>query len=543
MIKRAAIAVCVAVVISLLTIVIWTKQKERNVAQIVRVTEAESYGARSQLVRNIEVMLTALREARRYWENYGHQPREQWVSDAGIELSHFGGVQFILWDDPERGNRYIRTSEHSDFSYRPDDEEWQAYEAIVAKLRDVKASTMLGPFVNDDGRAAYEIYIVDSVGGTSGRVAAMVSAPDSLEPLLRDESPGYAISVDWDDVNLFRRGTAATNAPDAWVRTGLIETSFGTQWSVTHSPTPELLKSLQSLATDSFLLLGLTIAVLLGSLTFENGRARSRAAAAEAAELKLAELNGNLEKEIDDRTRTLANRTAVLQTITDSVSHDLRNPLNSISMNADLLKQHFSDSLKEEHHAVFNRISRGIHQMIEILDRLLGLSAATHSAFEPIPLNMRELIQDLFDELVATEPPPDVHLEMTELPGAFGDRKLVQMLVMNLLANALKFTRGQDERRIAVDFRESDGEVVYSIHDNGIGFDTQHAQDMFAAFRRLENSQESDGHGLGLAIAASVVNRHHGRIWADSKRGEGATFYFTLMPASMQDEHEHETET
>jgi signal transduction histidine kinase len=170
--------------------------------------------------------------------------------------------------------------------------------------------------------------------------------------------------------------------------------------------------------------------------------------------------------------------------------------------------------------------------MTEILDRLLGLSVVSHATFKPEELDMEAVITDVFEELSAPEQPPPVELEVRELPQADADPTLVRTLVTNLLSNAIKYTRDKPLRRIEVSADRQDGAVVYCIRDNGVGFDPDSRERMFQAFERLDGTREEDGIGLGLDIAARVVRRHGGRIWANGKPGDGAAFYFTLQAAA-----------
>src|SRR5690606_9354986 len=166
---------------------------------------------------------------------------------------------------------------------------------------------------------------------------------------------------------------------------------------------------------------GLAIAALVGLLLFENGRARSRARAAEVAEERLAELNRNLEGQIAERTKELADRSADLGTITDSVAHDLRNPLNAISVNTQLIEQQYGSALGEEGLTALARTSVGVKRMAEILDRLLGLSIISHATFQRERVDLREMVTDIFEELAASEPPPAVQCDVADLPEADAD--------------------------------------------------------------------------------------------------------------------------
>jgi signal transduction histidine kinase len=257
-----------------------------------------------------------------------------------------------------------------------------------------------------------------------------------------------------------------------------------------------------------------------------------RARAAEAAEQKLTDLNRDLEQQIAERLRELADRTADLETITDSVAHDLRNPLNSISVNTQLLQQQWYAELGVEGREALQRTTANVKRMTEILDRLLGLSVVSQSIFNPQQIDLRDIVLDVFRELSSTEQAPAVDLVVGDLPIAHADPTLVRTLIMNLLSNSIKYTREKPERRIDVDADVRGGDVCYRVRDNGIGFDPESAERIFRAFERLDGNGEADGLGLGLDIAARVVKRHGGRIWAEGRRGEGAAVYFTLAPSA-----------
>lgn len=532
MIKRVAVPLAVSLVVGLGTIGLWQLLRENNEVQIARIAEAQSYATRSDLIRNIETLLSALRNARAYWAAYGHLPREQWAMDAAVELDHFEGLTMLLWDDPIRGTRYARTPDHGRFDHRPSDEEWQELESLISLARTMTESRLVGPEVNDDGSVTLTVFLVGSQATESGTLIAVIDAPAAIGSLLVDESPGYAINVYSNDLLVFARGEEDPGAPASWVREGLIKSTMGTVWRVVHRPTRQLSRSLESPSIDTVLLLGLIVAVLLGTLTFENSRARSRATAAEIAEKKLARLNRNLEQEVADRTCQLAERTADLETLADSVTHDLRNPLNIISVNVQLLQELYKDSLGKDGTEILRRLSSPVQRMVDILDRLLGLSAVSHSIFKRENIRMQKLAKGIASDLTVAESSP-VAVQINCIPDSLADKTLVNMIFVNLLGNAIKYTRQNEHRAIVIDHKLTDGVVTYSVSDNGIGFNQEDAERLFIAFSRLDEASSIEGVGLGLTIVSRAVQRHGGKIWATGESGKGATFYFTLEDADQ----------
>jgi len=532
MLIRILLSVLVAVIVGLGAYVAWTSLNQYNNEQIERVAASESKAARNQLVRNIDEAIALLENARRFWSAYGSLRNTDWGAEVDTDMAKFDGVLTLLFDDPQANVRFSRTEQNPVFDYRPDEAQWLGYRGLLQHARQVRKSTMAGPFLDGDGKPYFEIYMVGEDAEDSGRLIAIITANRWLKSLLRDASPGYAVEVFWDDTQLFKRGEAATEIPAGWRREGEVRNSLNVVWKMVHTPTSELTTTFKAPAVDLILLLGLVIAVLMGTLTFENWRAFSRARAAELAEQELAELNRSLEQEVASRTMELANRNADLQVITDSVGHDLRNPLNTIAVNLELFKLKYEGQLAPQALAILQRIPPGVRQMAEILDRLLGLSTVAHKIFEREDLDMRALASEVFEELSATETQPPVKFEVTDLPPAKADEVLVKVLFTNLFSNALKFTREKSKRHIKVDFEARDSGTVYTVTDNGIGFDQQSAQRLFMAFERSRNSGTTDGLGLGLSIVARVVERHGGRIWAESVPGEKAVFLFTLQADS-----------
>ncbi len=526
--SRLFLSLTAVLVVVFATVAIWKSVNENEDSQIARIAESESYAARSRLVRNVDTMLRALADVHIYWSTFGGLPRDQWADDASIELSHFEGLALILWNEPEKSLRYIRDRSHPEFDYRPSDEEWALYESLLRTAESLESDQLRGPFQTAQGKTQFELYLVPKNNRVDGILIALIEAKEALDHLLGDDSPGFAITVAAGDNTFYQRNEPGKNLPDSWTRSGLIENSLGNLWKVTHTPTDELAASLRTPAIDAILYSGIAIAVLIGLLLMETGRAGLRARDAIDAQAQLAELNKALEQQVAERTAELEERSRDLVTITDSVGHDLRNPLNSISANIQLLEQQYEERLGKDGLDITAKLSKGVVRMTEILDRLLSLSTVSNAEFARERLDMREMAEEIFSELMINEPEPAVRFELDQLPDAQGEPIMVQTLIMNLLSNALKYTRTKQDRRIKFSFRQAGAQTTYYVRDNGIGFSSEMSKRIFAAFERLPSSEHAEGLGLGLDIASRVVRAHDGKIWAEGEPGEGATFYFTL---------------
>ena len=166
--------------------------------------------------------------------------------------------------------------------------------------------------------------------------------------------------------------------------------------------------------------------------------------------------------------------------------------------------------------------------MGQLIDDLLAFSRLGRKELETRHVDMRELARGVAQDVQRTEGERRLTIHVEELPPAQGDRALLRQVVSNLVQNAAKFSRGKPAAQIDVGFQPNGNENVYYVKDNGAGFDPRYADKLFGVFQRLHQAEEFEGTGVGLAIVKRIVQRHGGRVWAESKVDEGATFYFTL---------------
>lgn len=535
MILRLFLSLLVVLVVGFGTLEVWKSLNTYQQNQIGRITASESSAARSQLVRNIERTLLSLQGLQTIWNADDQSPAQKWLSDADAEMAKQAGTTILLWDDPSSQVHIARVATNTAFRFQSDESDVLPFQSLLDRTWAASEDSLAGPFTASGDLVYFELYLVRREARGAGRLAVVINAGRFLQQLLLDESPGYAVKVSWGDTVLYERGEPAQDIPAEWISEGEIQSSLGSTWTVSLAPSQELVDSFAAPAIDLILLLGLIISVLMGTLTFENWRAQSRAHAAEVAERSLAELNRSLEEQIYDRTRELANRTADLQTIADSVAHDMRNPLNVISINLALFEAQQANKLPAESMTVLQRIPPAVKRMADIVNRLVGLSTVAHSTFKRELLNMREMVEEVFEDLQSSETDPDIELHLGDLHPVQADEKLVNILLLNLLANAFRYTRDRPDRCIEVSSKLMDGVAVYTVKDNGIGFDQRHADRIFNAFDQLEGGKANKGLGLGLAIVARVVSRHRGRIWVEGVPDELAAFHFTLEPLTKGD--------
>ena len=239
-------------------------------------------------------------------------------------------------------------------------------------------------------------------------------------------------------------------------------------------------------------------------------------------------LNLELEKRVDERTAALEAANKELEAFSYSVSHDLRAPLRAIDNFAKILAEDFSAALPGEAQDLLNRIIKSAGKMSKMIEDLLRLARLGGQPLVKRRLNLASMVREVFDELRVQEPGRRVELQLDELPDCVADPALLKQVVVNLLSNAFKFTRGKEPARIHAGCRREKGERVYFVRDNGAGFDMEHARSLFGVFQRLHGEMEFEGTGVGLSIVQRIIHRHGGRIWAEAEVNKGATFYFTL---------------
>ena len=237
-----------------------------------------------------------------------------------------------------------------------------------------------------------------------------------------------------------------------------------------------------------------------------------------------------LEFRVHERTKQLQDTIRELESFSYSVSHDLKAPLRAIDGFSRILIEEFSDKLDDDGRHVLNVIRTSTLKMGNLIESLLDLARLGRKQMQLVEVDMRALVDAIFQEVRSAAPERKAELRCGPLHTVRADPILMQQILMNLLANAFKFTRYRDEAVIEVgsDFRESSREIVFWVRDNGVGFEMQYVDKLFGVFQRLHTDKEFDGTGIGLAIVQRAVHRHSGRVWAESVLGQGASFYFSL---------------
>ena len=269
----------------------------------------------------------------------------------------------------------------------------------------------------------------------------------------------------------------------------------------------------------------LQMAAHLAALAAENVRSIDRE---KALREQIEDRAAELEKRVRDRTRELAAKNRELEAFSFTVAHDLRAPLRAVLNLSEFLVQEHGKELRPALRDDLAIILHSSRKMASLVEDLLRFARTSQGGLQRQLVDMTAIARRIADDLRAAEPGRKARVLVQDNLIARGDEALLRVVLDNLLGNAWKYTSRAEEAVIEVGARIQGGEIVYFVRDNGAGFDPAEAGRLFGAFQRLHNPNEYEGTGIGLATVKRIVERHGGRVWAQSEVGRGATFFFTI---------------
>ncbi|MBN1198327.1 MAG: hypothetical protein JXA23_03170 [Bacteroidales bacterium] len=243
---------------------------------------------------------------------------------------------------------------------------------------------------------------------------------------------------------------------------------------------------------------------------------------------QLKELNRELDQRVLDRTAELAAANQELEAFTYSVSHDLRAPVRRIEGLVEALNEEYASQLDKTGRDFLNKVADSSTEMGQLIEEFLKLARIARQEIDKTELDLSQMAVEITQELAATDPERKVTLKIQPKMHANGDSRLIRIALLNLLNNAWKYTGKTDQPEILFGSLKEEGDTVFFVQDNGVGFEMNHYDKLFTPFLRLHSDDQFSGTGIGLATVKRIILKHGGKIWAKSEPGNGSTFYFTL---------------
>ena len=252
------------------------------------------------------------------------------------------------------------------------------------------------------------------------------------------------------------------------------------------------------------------------------------------SEQEIERLHAELESRVRQRTAQLEAANKELESFTYSVAHDLRAPLRHIVGFAQILEEDFRPRLEPEAQQYLTRIQQGTRRMGLLVDELLNLAKVGRQQLNLQLVGLTPIAEQVISELASSYEGREVEWRLGELPCAHCDANLVKQVFQHLISNAIKYTRLRQHAVIEVGKTSAGGQTAIFVRDNGVGFNMKYVGKLFGIFQRLHANENFEGTGVGLATVQRIVQKHHGRVWAEAEMDRGATFYFTLKGLEQQ---------
>jgi light-regulated signal transduction histidine kinase (bacteriophytochrome) len=217
-----------------------------------------------------------------------------------------------------------------------------------------------------------------------------------------------------------------------------------------------------------------------------------------------------------------------------TVSHDLRTPLSSIRCYSEILVEEYGENFNDDAQLLFKKIIDSTDRMRALIRHILHYSRMGRTDLNEQAIDMKTMLQGIREEFLLAEKDRQLTIDVASTPVIKGDSVMINQLFTNLIGNAVKYTRLTPKAHIVIKGHQANGEVIYSIVDNGIGFDMKHSGKIFDLFKRLENARQFEGSGVGMAIVKRIINRHEGKIWFQSEPGRGTSFFVAFPESTVQ---------
>ena len=537
--RRYAAAGLVALIGIMLSMVVWLWTEGERRSGIIGLLGPLSDRSTSALEKAMDREVEGLRGLGAMWEIHDPVISKTWPFETGVVLGQFTGVRWIAWVPREGGVTFVGR----DTSARIDAQ-------LLKQARfQVNATT---PAFRERWKNAYDFDVLLPVRNARRPIGVVVGGI-RIDSLWLARQPTFSGFRTVRLLNESDQPVVLHNMPDSLAPTWMhmrrtLTTPAGSNLTVEWVPTNDFVRQIMTPWPLLFLITGSFLSLALGALVLSFMQVREFSEALQATnrvldrrvtdlskrDHELSELNAELGDRVQQRTAELSRALRELEMFNHSVSHDLRSPLGAILNFTAVLKEDYGMQMDAEGTRLLDRISAAAYRANGLLDSLAEFSATETTIEESRTLNMKDIAERAFVEAVGNDGDGgNVTFQVRALPEATGDPALVHRVFVNLIGNALKYSRHQSARTLEVTGQANGKESTFAVRDNGRGFDPTRTSEVFEPFNRLHES-DVEGSGLGLAIVAKIIGRLGGRVWAESDGATGATFYFTLPRAQGQ---------
>lgn len=243
------------------------------------------------------------------------------------------------------------------------------------------------------------------------------------------------------------------------------------------------------------------------------------------AEIRAFDLDAEVAQEVQSRTLELRTERDELNAFIGAVSHDLRTPVRHVRSFLELFQRNARERLTDDDRRLLDVVGGAAGRLDNMIEELLGLARVSQTSMTVQPVNLAQVVLRAWTHMAPETQGREIEWVARDLPVVYGDPELLRLAFENLLSNAIKYTSGREQARIEVGARNDPQEWVVFVQDDGVGFDPRHTDRLFGTFQRLHSEREFAGVGMGLANVKRIVERHGGRVWAQSHPGDGATFF------------------
>jgi signal transduction histidine kinase len=536
-----------AVITLVATLLFWQALERREAARIQALVDGARERVGAEMQARLEARLEALWVLASLWEVQAQPARESWEADATPILRRYPEMAAVEWLD-DRGLvpwTFPATARVPSLAQRLENEPDLRRRLAAARRREAPLAD--GMVALPGGGAGFRLLVPAKIPEGAGFLSAMFRADALLARVLAGVAPDFFVHVAAAGEPLYDRQVSDAGELFAWIGTADIAVPGGTSWRVTVRPSTALLPAQRSWLTLLILLAGVGLALLLAEALHLQGTALARARDLARANLDLTSeiedhrraeaeirrLNAELEDRVEARTEELAQSNADLKQFATFVSHELRQPLNSLALWTDLLASRHGEAMGETGRRYLGEIGGSVRRMGELISGQLALSDVAAHQPRPEAVDLGEVAREVRRDLATTLREAGAEVEVGALPVVRGDPRQLYQLLRNLVDNAVKYRRPGIPPRIRIRAQrgdedpEPDGRLRILVEDNGRGFPPEEGERVFRLFERLE-PEAAPGSGTGLAICQRVVRRLGGTITAEGRPGAGATFVISL---------------